>query len=138
MRSWWPVWKSAGVVVAVVGASLACGGAGGGGDEWDGETTFVCAGSDHKRLVGQTVVITGEDVLAIDAAGSCVLELVDCDVTADFPLKAAGNAQVVVKGGSLRGRKQSIQAWGNAVVTVDGAKIEGETGLTGNGKILGL
>ena len=131
-------WSSL-VVGGVVAASLACGGmGGGGGDEWDGDTTFVCAGSEHKRLENQTVVVTDTDVIAIDAAGSCVLEIVDCDITADFPLKAAGNAQVVVRGGTLNGRKNSIQAWGNAVVTVDGAKIVGETGTTGNGKILGL
>jgi hypothetical protein len=135
-------WSSVGASLVVVGlgiASLACGGmGGGGGDAWDGETTFVCAGSEHKRLEGQIVVITGEDLLAIEAAGSCVLEIVDCDITADFPLKAAGNAQVVIEGGKITGRKQSIQAWGNAVVTVDGATIVGETGLTGNGRIEGM
>lgn len=128
-------WTFAGVVVTSL-VSLACGGAG--GSPWADGTTFVCGGSQREQLVGHTVVIEGQDLVAVDAGGGCVLEIVDCDIEADFPIKAAGNARVTIVRGRITGRKQAIQAWGNAVVTVSGATVVGEVAETGNGKVVGL
>ncbi|MCB9688519.1 MAG: hypothetical protein H6735_26010 [Alphaproteobacteria bacterium] len=117
---------------------LACGGGGGAGgsSDWPSETTWTCGGGDVKQMTGITKVIETKDIIAIEAAGSCQLTLVNCDITADFPIKAAGNAKVTIKGGRIHGKQQAIQAWGNAVVTIEGAMIEGDKATTGNGKII--
>jgi hypothetical protein len=105
---------------------------------WDGTGTFACGGSDKKRIANVKYDVPGKDTLAIDAGGGCELEIVDSDITADFPLKAAGNAHVTVRGGHLVGRQQAIQAWGNAVVDVQGTTVVGQSVTTGNGKINGV
>jgi hypothetical protein len=105
---------------------------------WDGLGTFVCRGVDEKTITGVKYDIPGKDTLAIDAGGSCQLEIVDSDITADFPLKATGNAHVHIKGGRMVGRRQAIQAWSNAVVDVEGTTVVGDAVTTGAGKINGV
>lgn len=129
-----------GVAPFAVGVALACGGGAGGGtgtgDDWPDDATWTCGGGDSKQMKGVTKVIHGENLIGIEAAGSCQLTLIDCDITADFPIKAAGNAKVTIKGGRIHGNQQAIQSWGNAVVTIEGAMIEGDQVTTGNGKII--
>ncbi len=129
-------WASAAPVIVVVAGSLACAGMGGGGVDWPDETTWTCGGGDQKTLEGVTKVIEGKDLIAIEAGGSCQLTLVNCDITADFAIKAAGNAKVLIKGGRIHGKQQALQAWGNAVITVENAMIEGEQAKTGKGQIV--
>lgn len=106
---------------------------------WDEETTFTCAGSDEKVLEGVTKVLTTPDLVAVEAGGQCRLRLVNCDLTADFPVKVFGMATITIEGGRIRGNKQSLQAIGNGRIVVEGATIEGpEPGTMGNGTIEGL
>jgi hypothetical protein len=132
--------KSLAVLAFTLLTSLGCSGlskSGGKAEKWTGEETWSCGGSEKKTLENLTVEVKGKDIIGVEAAGSCELTIVNCNITADFPLKAAGNAKVTVKGGTLNGRQQSIQSWGNAVVTLEGTKVVGETATTGNGKIIG-
>lgn len=121
-----------------LGLLLACG-APREGVVWDDETTWTCTGTESRTLEGVTKDFTTPDLIAVEAGGQCQLRIVDCDLTADFPVKVFGNAVVTVVGGRIEGRKQSLQAMGNGRIVIDGATIEGpEPGTMGNGKIEGL
>ncbi len=121
-----------------LGVLLACG-TGRDGVVWDDETTWTCAGTESRVIEGVTKRFTTPDLIAIEAGGSCELRLVNCDITADFPVKAFGNATVTIEGGRIHGNLQSLQAIGNGRIVVDGATIEGPApGTMGNGTIEGL
>jgi hypothetical protein len=121
-----------------VGFMLACG-APREGVVWDDETTFTCAGNEEKTIEGVTKAFTTPNLVAVEAGGSCILRLKNCDLTADFPVKVFGNAVVTIDGGRIEGRQQSLQAMGNGRIVIEGARIEGpEPGTMGNGEIEGL
>lgn len=106
---------------------------------WDDETTWTCTGNESRTIEGITKKFTTPDLVAIEAGGSCQLRIVDCDLTAAFPVKAYGNATVTIVGGRIAGTQQSLQAIGNGRIVVEGATIEGpEPGTMGNGRIEGL
>jgi hypothetical protein len=126
------------VLGVLLGRLMACGSVRD-GVVWDDETTWTCSGSDERTIEGVTKAFTTPDLIAVEAGGDCQLHLVNCDISADFPVKAYGNAVVTITGGHIRGGKQSLQAMGGSKIVVDGATIEGpEPGTMGNATIEGL
>jgi hypothetical protein len=99
---------------------------------WDGQSTFRCAGVDHLTLRGVKAKLSGT---GIEAGGNCQLELYDVAVDADVALFAGGNAQVVVRGGALRGVTAAIDARGNARVDAPGAEISGPVKRSANAAV---
>lgn len=102
---------------------------------WDGTSTFVCPSTGPVRIENVTATVTGT---AIKASGNCDLTLEGVDITADIGIDAGGNATVLIRGGRVTGRTQSIQAGANATVVVDGATIAGPTKKSANGAIEGM
>jgi len=82
------------------------------GKLWDGKSTLTCAGNMIMKLERKQAHLTSGT--AIQAAGNCELEIIDCEIEAPIVLSAAGNAKVQISGGKLTG---AIQRGGNATVT---------------------
>lgn len=104
---------------------------------WDGTTTFECRGNDRVALMGQTVQFTGTGP-AIRAGANCQLTLTNMAISAPTVLEAAGNAQVMIIGGTLTGADKSLVATANATISVSGATVSGETEARGHAEITGL
>lgn len=101
---------------------------------WDGRTPFKCAG--HQAFVIKDVQanVAGK-MPAITASGDCQLKLEGVSVRSGVALYVAGNARVLVSGGSLEGSEKAIKAWGNAELTLQGVKIEGPVEQKGHAKV---
>jgi len=67
--------------------------------------------------------------------GNCHLKLVRCQIKADLPIEAAGNAHVLIDGGSIEGSKHAFDASGNASIEVRGARVVGTVKRSGNAHI---
>jgi len=146
---------------------------------WDGKSTFRCGTNEKVKL--EHVIADLPDGTAVEAAGSCELELSSVELTAAVGIDAGGHAQVKITGGHIRASRTAIdatldarvtardlvvesastairagfnskvdltgcavlganavEASMNAVVTVEGAKVDGKTKASGNAKIVGL
>jgi len=97
---------------------------------------LVCGGVDELSFEGETVTFpTGT---AITAGGNCKLTLVNCNVTAPVAVDVGGNAQVIIRGGTVTGATAAISAGGNAHVVVEGASVSGPVTRGGNAQITGV
>ena len=106
------------------------------GPSWDGKSPFTCEG--HERIELRDVKARLSGKTAVTAKGHCKLTLVDADIRASVAIRVEGNAQVVLKGGRIRGKKHALSAASNGRITVEGTKVKGKTHRTGNGKVKGL
>ncbi len=102
---------------------------------WDGREPFSCGGTDHVRLVGVTATLASGT--AVTAGSNCVVELVNCTITAPDGISALGNAQVIVEGGTITSSNQAASALGNATITFRGTTVTGPTQALGNARIVG-
>jgi len=101
---------------------------------WSGKSTYTCMSGSNK-IEGVTAKLKKGE--AVKAMGNCALFLVDVDIQAPVAIKAMGNAKVTVIGGRITGTKHSVDAGGNAKVTLkQGAKVKGPFKKQANAKVL--
>lgn len=103
--------------------------------DWDGKTPFTCNGSDAYRIKGVTAKLTSG--VAISANANCTLVIEDSNIEAPTGVSALGNANVTIKGGSVKGKTAALKAIGNCKITVEGAKIDGKVTKLGKAIIEG-
>jgi hypothetical protein len=103
--------------------------------KWDGTATLQCLGDQDLKFTGVTAKLT---TTAVNAAGSCHVTLVNCDITAPITIEAGGNASVTLQGGSLNASGIAIEAMGNSQISVSGTKITGKTHASSGAKITGI
>jgi hypothetical protein len=75
---------------------------------------------------------------AVFIGGNATLVMENVDVRSRIALTGGGDAHTTVKGGKLEGSEGAVEAMGNMVVVVQGAKVEGETRSGGHGRIEGV
>ncbi|HTJ84361.1 MAG TPA: hypothetical protein VL400_21730, partial [Polyangiaceae bacterium] len=103
--------------------------------KWDGKSPFNCGGSKHLLIKGVTAKLDKDT--AINAAGNCVLDIEDSDITGNVGIQAGANAVVNVKGGKVTGKDAAAKALANAKIHFSGTKVTGKKDALGNAKIDG-
>lgn len=78
--------------------------------KWDGKTTFECGGNDIVARNG---------------------------ITATAGVKAAGNCQLTMTGGSITASTSSVVASGSAKVDLVGTKVSGKSKTSAAAKVTG-
>jgi hypothetical protein len=127
-------------IVSIVRSFFMVSGTGGsigavaGGLGWDGKRTFVCSSGQVMEYVGMSANLKGT---AIQANGTCILNVTGGQIKADTAIVASGNATVMITGVTIDA-PIAVEASGNATVTLRGCQTTGKVRKSGRATVIGL
>jgi hypothetical protein len=94
---------------------------------WDGTSPLRCSGDESHVLKGATVAVGAS---GIRAEGRCRVTLQNCRLEA--PLRIEGDAEVVVKGGSIAGEVRALE---RGRLTLERVAVEGSLRLDDDARL---
>jgi hypothetical protein len=101
-------------------------------------STRECLGSGSQTWNYDAYTFDVESGPALDVAGNCHVVLTNCTVRAPEGIRAAENAVVTMRGGSLTATNGvAVSASGNAHVSFEGTQVSGTLHRSGAAQIAG-